>query len=52
MDPDQALQELRELYNEWQDNDLDSADYDRFVQAFDALDNWIVSGGFLPKEWT
>lgn len=51
MDPDAALQELRELYNEVQDSEdpLDAAL--RTVELFDDLDNWLISGGFLPKEW-
>ena len=48
MNPDAALQELRELYNEeeWTPDIVE-----RFITLFDDLDNWIISGGFLPKEW-
>ena len=51
MDPDATLEELRELYNDWQDGNLDPDKAGDFVTLFDNLDNWIISGGFLPKEW-
>ena len=55
MDPEQALQELREWYNsvvqdgEVQGDPVDNLD--EVLTLFDNLDNWIISGGFLPKEW-
>ena len=52
MDPDATLEELRELYNDWQDGNLDPDKAGDFVTLFDNLDNWIISGGFLPKEWS
>lgn len=27
-------------------------DTDEFVELFDALDRWIISGGFLPAAWS
>ena len=51
MDPDKVLEQLRELYNSWQDGHLGSHEVGLFIEAFDNLDNWIISGGFLPKEW-
>lgn len=48
MDPDATLTELRELYNEevWTPDVIE-----RFVTEFDALDNWLMNGGFLPRAW-
>ena len=51
MDPDAVLQELRELYNLAQDDAMTAEDGVAAVCLFDDLDNWIISGGFLPKEW-
>jgi len=52
MDPDAALQELREMYNEVQDGGLTIEAAEYAICLFDSLDNWIISGGFLPKEWS
>jgi hypothetical protein len=44
MDPDQNLETLREL--------LSSDDEDNLAgEVFKALDEWIMNGGFLPKDW-
>ena len=59
MDPDVVLEELRELYNEFvQDEGVDrlkssqvEAAVVEILTLFDDLDNWLISGGFLPKEW-
>ena len=59
MDPNEAVQQLRELYNEFvQDEGLQgrtqgqlAADLIEVLVLFDDLDNWIIAGGFLPKEW-
>lgn len=51
MDPNAALQELREAYNEVQDGTLTIEDAERFVVLFDGLDNWLSEGGFLPSDW-
>jgi hypothetical protein len=45
MDPDAALERIRELIN-----DGDSADIE-LVHAFQDLDDWLCKGGFLPKDW-
>jgi len=52
MDPDAALQQLREYYNLAQDG-LMTGDTDamEIAEVFDDLDNWITGGGFLPAEW-
>lgn len=51
MDPNEALTELREWYNAWQDSNLDEHDLARFMSLFDDLDNWLMNGGFLPRAW-
>lgn len=51
MDPDATLTELRELYNDLQDGRLLAPDGERAVELFDALDNWLMDGGFLPRAW-
>ena len=62
MDPDANLIELRDLvadlqeYRERQNPHgyllADRADdVDRVLELFNALDQWIVNGGFLPAPW-
>lgn len=52
MDPNQTLADLRELVSEADGaKALSSATGYRFAELFDALDGWIVSGGFLPSDW-
>ena len=59
MDPKEALKKLRELAklaiavrdgNEPEYNLPDIAT--EMAEYFQALDEWIMSGGFLPKDWT
>lgn len=47
MDPNEALQELREIIE--QGIDIDSAD--RVEELFQALDEWLSTGGFFPYAW-
>jgi hypothetical protein len=56
MDPDAALEKLRELVTEINENREQAiADPEwlliEFAESFEALDNWLVSGGFLPADW-
>lgn len=48
MDPEIMLFELRELA---QDLRWSQAQSSRMAELFTNLDDWIVSGGFLPKDW-
>jgi len=59
MDPDAALARIRELASgiitgadslEMDDYDL-SIDGQDLAEAFQGLDEWIMKGGFLPKDW-
>lgn len=56
MDPNTALDEIRDLYEQIIDdranaNDVADDDVDRLVDLIDALDEWITNGGFLPDDW-
>jgi hypothetical protein len=61
MDPDAALTRIRELAAEIISGADEVDDYDGFghldteavdiAEAFQGLDGWIKSGGFLPKDW-
>ncbi len=47
MDPNEALETLREAY-------LEANEYDQVgavLETFNALDEWITNGGFLPDDW-
>lgn len=43
MDPDVTLAQIRELDAE--------GNSDEAMFLFHALDDWLKSGGFLPKDW-
>jgi hypothetical protein len=50
MDPNETLMQLRA----WAAGVLESPQGDRehdAAELFDALDNWIAKGGFLPTDW-
>jgi len=47
MDPNATIKEIRKILEL-----EDEANYDRLAELFSALDEWIVSGGFYPKDWT
>jgi hypothetical protein len=62
MDPNAALLRMRELAKCWEDlrmrelakcwgdtNDLKIGQ--EMVDVFEALDQWISRGGFLPRDW-
>jgi hypothetical protein len=57
MDPDVALQEIRTAMGDWLDAEDDALDVnsiaagDRLVSNFQALDDWLSKGGFLPAGW-
>jgi hypothetical protein len=50
MDPDATLLELRGLVNV-QLTSAHAANADRMAELFNCLDDWIISGGFLPAAW-
>lgn len=57
MDPDKCLEELRNdcYYLEYATGVatwVDQADYMKVVEKVRALDEWLSSGGFLPKDWS
>jgi len=54
MDPNETLREIRKLTTK---HNNDSAGFDvidtaMLVELVFALDMWLVSGGFLPDEWS
>lgn len=52
MDPDKALEELRERVSAAlmyaTENEAEALE---LARRFRTLDNWITKGGFLPAEW-
>lgn len=54
MDPDAALAELRELSQlpvwNMSGDDMSYA-HGRLCEVFTALDEWVTSGNFKPKDW-
>lgn len=58
MDPTECLAEIRRLTQEAHERfdgtpDAGSPEYDlaRLAELVDSLDDWIISGGFLPTSW-
>lgn len=51
MDPNDTLNHLREVVKWWNEGDADASDLERAVESFEALDEWISRGGFLPDAW-
>jgi hypothetical protein len=52
MDPNATLTRLRELVAAERRGPLTPDQGRDFAELFDALDEWIVRGGFLPADWT
>jgi len=54
MDPNANLEEQRQIISEMLDEDsesIDTGDAVRLAELAQALDEWIIGGGFLPKAW-
>lgn len=49
MDPNATLKEIRELLAA--NNKGEEIDVDRLCELIEALDRWLVGGGFLPRVW-
>ena len=48
MDPNAALAEAKEILA---DRDVTDEYLPRLADIFEALDDWLSKGGFLPDEW-
>ena len=54
MDPNANLEEQRSIIDRMLDEHseyIDTGDALRLAELVQALDAWIVSGGFLPRSW-
>lgn len=55
MDPNEALKQAREALQTW-DNSLDRDEArdaaEQLARTFEALDQWLSRGGFLPNAWS
>lgn len=55
MDPDEALKRVRHAEKVFRAAPCQSQEERtaaiHLVDAFEALDNWISRGGFLPQDW-
>ena len=53
MDPNEALRRLRALVATIRGsmNHYDHRQVDDLIETFDALDDWLTKGGFLPATW-
>ena len=50
MDPNQALKDARDACKRWTHGE-DHHAFNELVSAFQALDQWLSRGGFLPRDW-
>ena len=55
MDPNEALRRIREIVEKTYDKEMSSASveemFNDLVDHFEALDDWLIKGGFLPNAW-
>lgn len=54
MDPDKALEILRDAVEAWQSDKIIADDHtlERILTTFESLDHWLTKqGGYLPKDW-
>jgi hypothetical protein len=54
VDPDEALKNAREAVQKLIKYDYEltgSPDTTKLVESFQALDEWMSRGGFLPQDW-
>jgi hypothetical protein len=51
MDPNECLRKIRNLVEKSSGKELDSFEVDMLCELFQALDDWIMRGGFLPEQW-
>lgn len=55
MDPNATIQEMRRISERLHCGEMDDGDKidaaHRLAELFDALDEWILKGGFLPTSW-
>jgi hypothetical protein len=52
MDPNRALAVIRELCDTAEELGLLTDDViQELVENFEALDEWLAKGGFLPSDW-
>lgn len=50
MDPNAALREIRELVRDPAYEHV-LVDHKRLCELVQGLDDWLTTGGFLPKDW-
>jgi hypothetical protein len=54
MDPNETLRQLRKAFADM-DNATDRDDFEIATREaqdlFEALDNWLTRGGFVPRDW-
>lgn len=54
MDPNEALRQLRLTIKQMRvdtDPAIRQAHADEIAEYFEALDEWLTRGGFLPEDW-
>jgi len=51
VDPDECLKEIRRLLADHASHGLEFYEMDDLTEKVEALDEWLVRGGFLPFVW-
>lgn len=56
MDPNITIREIRAIIASWkllekEGGGVDLTEVDKLVEYIDALDTWILKGGYLPEDW-
>lgn len=51
MDPNKVLKKARAKAERILNDDSNTAEAQAFAEHFQALDEWLSNGGFLPEDW-
>lgn len=51
MDPNEALDRLRQVFVWWERGYADASDLASAIEMFNDLDEWLSKGGALPEAW-
>ena len=51
MDPNETLDAIRRVIKRINEGESQSDDFEGICDLFEAFDEWMSKGGFLPTDW-